>query len=224
MAGSTDYAIPRLLWAVRSLRPRRVLDVGCGGGKFGVFFRFALDEVFGPEAAAEVTIDGLDAVDSVLPRWRSAYDTIYKCSLTEAIPTLAEYDLIYLGDIIEHFQKDEGHALLSGLLARTRLGVLLNTPLHFLEQGALNGNAFERHVSLWTEADFGAYQHHWCWVEYRRTLVALIAPTPLSEVRWKNFSTRSPLSSTVERVAFALLPFPSARRLKAAVTRVPVQE
>lgn len=139
--------------AVR-LRPRRVLDVGFGLGKWGFLLREALDFMDGRVArdSWHVTIDGIDARahDSPLPTW--VYDDVRFDDVLGVVDELADYDLVVLGDVIEHFEKDDGLALLRSLLARNR-NVLVTTPLVYFEQ-ELDDNPFERHRSHWTMRDF----------------------------------------------------------------------
>jgi hypothetical protein len=70
----------------------------------------------------------------------------------EVAGELEGYDLVVLGDVIEHLGKDEGLALLRTLLARNR-NVLVVTPFHYFDQ-EVEGNPHQRHRSHWTIDDF----------------------------------------------------------------------
>jgi hypothetical protein len=99
------------------------------------------------------------------------------------------------------------------------MGVIITTPYHFFEQGAIDGNEFERHRSLWKKRDFGAFRHARCWVEYRRKLVALVSNAPLPNLSGERF-VRSWLSSSLEHLVFSLCSFSTARYLKRIITGV----
>lgn len=139
--------------AVR-LRPRRVLDVGVGFGKWGFLLREALDFIDGrlERGTWQVRIDGVDArrYDSPLPGW--AYDEVRICDVLGVAGELAGYDLVVMGDVIEHFEKADGLALLRTLLAQNR-NVLLTTPLFYFDQ-EVEDNPYQRHRSRWTIDDF----------------------------------------------------------------------
>ena len=142
--------------AVR-LKPRRVLEIGFGLGKWGFLLREALDFIDGRVAREDwvVTIDGIDARDngSPLPGW--VYDDVQIGDALELIDELEPYDLVVMGDVIEHFDKAEGLSLLRTLLAKNR-NVLLTTPYWFFEQ-EIEGNPYERHRSHWTIDDFAPW-------------------------------------------------------------------
>ena len=82
------------------------------------------------------------------------YDNIYIGNALDVVPKLGEYDLVYLGDVIEHFDKDAGAQLLRACLEKARMCVIVSTPLDTYPQGALNDNPNEVHVSLWERSDF----------------------------------------------------------------------
>jgi hypothetical protein len=219
VSSSTHYAIPRVLWLAESLRPKRVLDVGCGSGKYGVLFRFVLEELFDPSEHDTLVIDGLDAFQPTVTRWHRLYNRIHIGDVRALIQQLEPYDLIYFGDIIEHFDKDEGRAVVERLLPKARLGVIVTTPYHFFEQGAIGGNEFERHRSLWKKRDFGVFPNARCWIEYRRKLVALVSKHPIPALAGERFY-RSWISSHVEHLCFSGFGFENGRRLKRCVTGV----
>jgi SAM-dependent methyltransferase len=219
MGSSTHYAIPRVLWLAERLKPQSVLDVGCGGGKYGVLLRFILEEIFDPSCHDAIRIDGLDAFKPNLTHWHQLYNQLHIGDLRDLLPKLESYDVIYFGDIIEHFEKEEGREILRVLLPKARMGVIVTTPYHFFEQGALGGNEFERHRSLWKKKDFKVFPHARCWIEYRRKLVALVSGNSLPPLLGEKFQ-RSWLSSTFEHLCFSGLGFRLGRRLKRLITGV----
>jgi len=66
---------------------------------------------------------------------------------------ISGYDLVMLGDVIEHIEKDEGERLLASLLADNGC-VLITSPREFFAQGSILHNPYERHRSLWRPDDF----------------------------------------------------------------------
>jgi hypothetical protein len=70
-------------------------------------------------------------------------------------PSREAFDCVLLGDVLEHFEKHAGHALLDGAKSRVAAGgaLLVTTPARFFAQEAVYGNERERHRSYWSEED-----------------------------------------------------------------------
>jgi hypothetical protein len=85
---------------------------------------------------------------------RFLYDHIHVGDAARLLPKLPRYDLIFLGDIIEHFEKAVGLALLADAFAKAGKAVIVSTPKFETAQEDLCGNELERHRSLWGVKDF----------------------------------------------------------------------
>ena len=141
------------------IQPRSVFDIGHGYGKWGLLIREALDFVPGRLERDEwiVRIDGVDAFRQESPLLEWVYDDLQVADVISTASSVRDYDLVVLGDVIEHLEKEAGRTLLAQLLTRNR-SVLLTTPVDFFEQGAIGGNPYERHRSHWTPSDFSEWQ------------------------------------------------------------------
>lgn len=151
MPTSQHWQIPHVLQVIAEERPVTLLDVGAGYGKYGTLAR---------EYAAPARVDAVDATAPRLP----GYDHVYLGDLREldrVLPADApRYDLALFVDVIEHFEKAEGHRVLAGLTARARR-VLVATPLGFRPQ-EIAGMPYETHRSGWWPWDFRPYTvHRW---------------------------------------------------------------
>lgn len=149
---SEHWQIPHVLDVIARERPRTVLDVGAGHGKYGILAR----EYAEPER--------VDAIDVREPRFR-AYDHVYLgdlARLEQVLPADApRYDLALFIDVIEHFDKPAGTDLLDRLTRRARR-VLVTTPWGFRPQ-EIPGMPHETHRSGWQPWDFwGRWRvHRW---------------------------------------------------------------
>lgn len=65
---------------------------------------------------------------------------------------LGGYDLVVCAELIEHYTREAGEALLVELERNPR--VLLTTPIGFMPQGAIGGNPHQVHLSGWEPSDF----------------------------------------------------------------------
>jgi SAM-dependent methyltransferase len=144
MPTSEHHQIPYVVDAMVREQPASVLDVGCGYGKYGVLAR---------EYTAATRVD---AIDVAPPRY-PVYDHFYPGDLRAlgtVLPADApRYDLALLLDVIEHFEKAEGWAVVDQLCARARR-VLITTPWGFRRQ-EIPGLPFETHRSGWYPWEFG---------------------------------------------------------------------
>jgi SAM-dependent methyltransferase len=152
MPTSEYRQIPQVLDVIARERPRTVLDVGAGYGKYGFLAR-----EFGDA-------ERVDAIDVTEPRFK-AYDHVWLGDLREIerlLPADApRYDLALFIDVIEHLEKPEAYALLDRLVARARK-VLITTPWGFRPQ-EIPGMPYETHRSGWLPWDFGGRYHVHAW-------------------------------------------------------------
>lgn len=134
--------------------PKLVLDVGCGYGKYGVLLREYLDPT--PE------VHGVEAWEPYVEphRLRGIYDHLYVGDALQ-LPwsVIRSYDLVMMGDVIEHMPKDEA----MNFLSRCKGWVVVATPVHFFETHGDDLPPTEAHVSHWARTDFeetGRLQHY----------------------------------------------------------------
>lgn len=162
MPSSRPNAIPTTVHVVRQLSPESILDVGVGFGKWGLLFREYSDIVAAensPERYArsgwKVRIDGIEGFPEYLtPVHDYVYDRIYVGLAQDVVDEIGEYDVIHVGDMIEHVPKDLGMELLRRLLGKARKALVVSTPKYDTHQHELVGNELERHQSVWSAADF----------------------------------------------------------------------
>jgi len=162
MPSSRPNTIPIIINLLRQLQPQSILDVGVGFGKWGHLFREYTDIQESEHDPAryrrenwKVQIDGIEGYPDYLTEMhRYLYNQLYTGDALEIIKKASMYDLVFLGDIIEHFEKEAGLELLRQAIAHARKAVIVSTPKYETNQGDLCGNQLERHRSLWREKDF----------------------------------------------------------------------
>jgi len=162
MPSSRPNIIPTVIHLLRQLKPRSILDVGVGFGKWGHLFREYTDIIEAEYEPARyqrsnwrVRIDGIEGHAAYLtPMHRFLYNRIHLGDAARLLPKLGHYDLVFLGDIIEHFDKTAGLTLLDAAFAKARKAVMLSTPKFDTEQDDRCGNELERHRSVWKAKDF----------------------------------------------------------------------
>ena len=67
------------------------------------------------------------------------------------------YDLVIIGDCIEHMKKSEGIDLLNFLVYRSKY-ILIHYPNEYI-QGTVDDHIHEAHISIWHESDFQAFDY-----------------------------------------------------------------
>jgi hypothetical protein len=163
MPSSASESIPYIIEFSREIipKPQRILDVGVGFGKFGFlireyyeakeFNRFKKDDW-------QIELVGIEIFEPYITELQKIiYNQIIIGDVFEKIKTLGKFDLAFLGDILEHFEKDAGCKLLNQLLEHTQY-LLIATPNGFLKHEISGGNVREMHKSGWTLKDFENYQ------------------------------------------------------------------
>jgi hypothetical protein len=162
MPSSRVSTIPYVISVVKQLQPRSILDVGVGFGKWGYLFREFTD-IIASEAepsryskpAWRTRIEGIEGFAPYIhDGHRFAYDKVHLGDAANLLPQLGEFDLIFLGDIIEHFTIREGMDILRHAIRQRKQCVLLTTPRFQTHQAASCGNELERHRSLWRPKEF----------------------------------------------------------------------
>lgn len=137
---------------IKHLSPKRCLDIGAGAGKYGKIIRTIIPD------------SHIIAIE-IEPSYISEYNLrhIYnEVKLMDALNLIYEkideqYDLVILGDILEHLKKSAGVDLINFLVYRTKY-ILVNYPFRYL-QNDVDGYKHEAHISVWHENDFTAFNH-----------------------------------------------------------------
>ena len=133
---------PYILNAIWSLHPNVVLDVGPGWGKAGLLLREYVDP--------NIQVDAVELWEPyITPRLRSLYENVYHDDVVSwQSEQFNPYDLILLGDVIEHIEKEAGKQLLE----RIQPAMVVCTPVEFFE--SIDYPPTELHISHWTMEDF----------------------------------------------------------------------
>jgi hypothetical protein len=132
--------------------PKSLLDIGVGFGKYGFLAREFLELWDGREEMGGWTrrIDGIEIfTDYLTPVHEYVYDSVYEGNATDVLPTLdTRYDLTLLIDVLEHFDREPGEALLAEILRKSR-NVIISVPRNIGVQGEAFGNPHETHRFQW---------------------------------------------------------------------------
>ncbi len=136
---------------------------GWGDGKWGMLCREYLDvwagRVFRPNWTTR--IEGIEIFPTNIDTYHSSfYNKIHFADAYHHIHTYVqpdEFDLIILGDVLEHFGKEQATALLNTCILKAG-HVLLNVPIgDQWPQGVVYGNVFETHLSVWTTKELDQF-------------------------------------------------------------------
>jgi len=144
-----------------------VLDIGPGAGKYGRLVRSIL-----PQA----NIRGVEIEPSYFTRFLKEYNEFYNVvDQADAMALLNEheekYDLVILGDVIEHMRKSDGVDFLNFFIYRSKF-IYIQYPEYYIQYPSnVDGVVSESHVSVWTSLDFANFGRH----EFRKApLVATL--------------------------------------------------
>ena len=169
MPTSHFQQLNEIMRLVAICKPKSILDVGVGFGKYGMLCREYLELWTDHDQpltcfirfAEHFTyrIDGIEVCRRYLtPMHDYIYDQIFQGNALDVLPTLTRhYELILLIDILEHFSFDDGLRVLS-ICNGIADNVLISTPREFKPQNPEFGNEFEIHRSHWELGDFDSFR------------------------------------------------------------------
>ncbi len=158
MGTSNWQNISYCIGLIRSINPQKILDMGVGFGRWGILCREFL-EVWNGKTFPEnwnVHIDGVEIFPKNISEYhRQFYSNIFIEDAYDFIVSSNDYyDLIILGDVLEHFEKEIAKDFLRECITRSRF-TMLNIPIgNYWKQDVKYGNESERHLSFWKLREF----------------------------------------------------------------------
>ena len=162
MATSSIGHVRHVMSHIIAQRPQNVLDVGIGFGRWGFLCREMLDvfpgRVLKPQWRAR--IEGIEIYEPYLQaHQRYLYDVIHIGNAKDILPSLGEFDMVIIGDMLEHLSKSGGWELFHAAMEKSRIGLILNLPMGeaWLRETD-SGNEYEDHLSWWALDEFADYR------------------------------------------------------------------
>ena len=140
---------PKIIQGTLSTQPTSVLDIGIGFGMNGCMVRNWMDLGVQPFKTKLIGVEVFE--DYRNPAWDLYDEVLLGDVMTMCLP---EVDFILMTDVLEHFTLEDGHILLQRLKDKAKKAVIVSTPNVWMEQGAMYGNDYETHRSLWNQFEF----------------------------------------------------------------------
>lgn len=143
---------------IKSFQPQTILDVGAGAGDYEKRLREVEREFSFLKPAR---IDAVEIFQPYIDRFnlRSRYSSVYNENIMDFSNTMGDYDLIILGDVVEHIEKVDMVILWNQFKLKSKwiwISIpMLRTPLFNFYCGYDQGshewqeNINEKHVSNW---------------------------------------------------------------------------
>ncbi|MEK8050026.1 class I SAM-dependent methyltransferase [Ideonella sp. DXS22W] len=147
-------------------QPATALDIGTGSGKYGHMLA---------THAPQCERTGLDLEPSYVDRFGlpQLYHHMHLADGAQwchAHPQ-RQFDMVFLGDSLEHMGKSAGIDLLNAMVYRCAWLVIVAP--EFVVQGAVDGVASEAHRSVWSERDLH-WHDLWAWDNCRATTLMVL--------------------------------------------------
>jgi hypothetical protein len=141
---------------VEGIRPfiTNVLDIGSGACKYAKLIR-------ANPTCKDMYLQAIEIEKDYLQTFASdyrLYDDILIGNAYEELQKNVEqtYDLVIMGDVIEHMPKSDGIDLLNFLVYRCQY-LYIQYPNHYV-QNCLDGYRSEAHISIWGLVDFENFE------------------------------------------------------------------
>jgi 2-polyprenyl-3-methyl-5-hydroxy-6-metoxy-1,4-benzoquinol methylase len=133
---------PWALEKIKEIDPKTVLDCGAGAGTYLDLIKANL--------GYQTIVVGVEAWYPYIIKYdlEDRYDILYPIDIRDMASF--QYDLVILGDILEHMSEDDA-VLLWNRISEEAKYALISIPIIHYEQGAINDNPYEVHVEEdWT--------------------------------------------------------------------------
>lgn len=149
---------------IKKINPHKILDIGCGFGRWGFLCREFLDlwdDGNYKKYNFSRIIDAVEICENYIqPYHYYFYNNIYIENAVDFLYfTDQNYDLIIAGDIIEHLEKNDGFKLIELALNHSKF-LMINIPIgKSWPQEVTEENIYEEHKSIWHKRDFNRYKH-----------------------------------------------------------------
>lgn len=133
----------------------KILDVGCGKGKWGYIFRVDCQS-FSPVKSSPSLIVGADIFPPYLKyvKHHRVYDLLVLCAATHLPFRKKSFQIVFAGEVLEHMSKSDGEKMLIEIERVSSRRVIVTTPLFPFKQGESHKNPYQKHVSRWSVGEF----------------------------------------------------------------------
>lgn len=167
MPVSDHLQISQILDETVRLKPRSILDVGCGIGIYGALCRVYLEGdnlydrenlTFNKKENWKIKIDCIEGFEKyITDLHRAVYNEIFIDDARKVLNNLNNkaYELVLAIDILEHFQKEDGIAFIKEL-KRVGKNVIIATPAEPQKQ-IVPENPLEDHRSCWSKEELQSF-------------------------------------------------------------------
>jgi len=170
MPSADPSNISDIIKIVTELKPMSILDVGIGVGKYGLLFRDYLDghwagHAFHDKNTWTLNLVGIEVFPKyITPVQEYVYSTIWIGEAYEILTRVKDlhcFDLVFLGDVLEHFEKDQGKLLIRTIRDNwlsEKGHILISTPNFKTmindNRRIIFGNVHELHKCRWYPIEF----------------------------------------------------------------------
>ncbi|MBN1622150.1 MAG: hypothetical protein JW871_06125 [Endomicrobiales bacterium] len=174
MPTSHPYQLNEIIWAIIESKPKSILDIGIGFGKYGFLSREYLDILSGRYDKWQIEIEGIEGFEKyITPVHKFIYNKIHIGNALEVINKLEKtYDLILLIDVLEHFEYSEGIQLLNRCSEKAK-NILVSLPKIMAQQGESFENPLEIHKFAYKKKHFDQFKNK-CIIPHEHSLIIYI--------------------------------------------------
>jgi len=168
MPTSEKHNIPIIISILQKIKPKTVLDIGFGRGKYGLLAREYCCSDF---RLGFKKIDGIEIHKEYITKIQeSIYDNIFIGDITKM--KIGKYDVYLLIDCLEHIEKEKGERLIKHLVKKGNVVVSIpkNIKKHKNERRLKKWGKQEQHISSWHLKDFSNYEDY----SVRKHLILLL--------------------------------------------------
>jgi hypothetical protein len=159
MGTSRPYVLSYICERIIEEKPKFILDIGIGFGKYGFLAREYTDIWNGHYDDFQSNIIGVEVFKSNFKNCLvdNIYDKIYYDKIQNVYGKIKNLDMSFFCDVIEHMSKEDGKFVLDFLKENSKVS-FISTPLNPGNRGGgMYGNEYEAHISKWSVEELSEY-------------------------------------------------------------------
>jgi len=131
------------------IRPRNILDIGCGDGK--TFYRLKLVDQLFSNKLTHAYLVGIDIYMPWLKEAKKVYDDVVCCDCRFLPFRNHAFDVVSAFEVVEHLGKEDAYKFLRDIDNIAKKQIIISTPVMKVIQPSdeYEENPFQKHLSSW---------------------------------------------------------------------------
>ena len=161
---------------------KTVFDVGAGAGTYSKITHETADEVkqWQPTIKEDLKVDCSEVFKPYVSKYNLGiiYNNIYQDDIENILDSIGNYDLIIMGDVLEHMEKDKAIRVFNALKKKCKF-LWISIPVQSFRPWT---NGYDQLSDEWEENPANEHLHYWTFYELQAELGPFLWSVPFPVV------------------------------------------